>query len=401
MADKQKLLIVSYSFPPLNTVASKRWYEMIPELSKVFDIQILTSNANGSLELDAVKALVIHSIGTNVNEKRSSGGISKKGIISQAIGFFTSGIRTIDSTIFSFYFKGRPRFDKLILEFAPDYIITSVGPFSTSLFGRRAKIKKPDIKWIVDLRDAMSLLINSNSNWLSRKIDAFIDKSIIGKADLIITVSPTLKKLLAEFYSKDVGMVLNGYKLGQSEKVSAGFQVQSEGAIYYAGMIYEHRFQALVILLNYLKCNTDKYLVLRLVNVEMKDRIEEMIEELSLTNVKLLESVDDKLYQAESRMALYNLVLEDMSLATEIGKGNLTAKLFNLLQYDPPILTIARNDSDIGAVLKRTGKGEICDSMVQLEQFFSKKREEFKSEVDMSFYSRQGQAKEFMKWLNG
>lgn len=156
---KKKLVIVSYFPPPLNNMASRRWAQMIPELSKTYNIYVYTNNSQRDLTipLDEEKIKRIGLI-TNPNFKRASK--AKKSFVQKIIGYIIKDLKTIDSTLINFYIKNKKNFISFVKEIKPGAIITTVGPFSTVFFGLLVRKLSKDIKWILDFRDPMALYTN-------------------------------------------------------------------------------------------------------------------------------------------------------------------------------------------------------------------------------------------------
>jgi glycosyltransferase involved in cell wall biosynthesis len=96
-------------------------------------------------------------------------------------------------------------------------IITTSPPHSTQLIGLKIKKKYPAVNWIADLRDPWTDIYYYKQFYptlISRRIDQRFEKSVLKKADKIITVGVSLKNL---FSSKIKGVeyktevITNGY----------------------------------------------------------------------------------------------------------------------------------------------------------------------------------------------
>ena len=115
-------------------------------------------------------------------------------------------LRSIGVCWYTWYFKNRSNFLNVYTEVNPDYLITSIGPFSTALYAIK---KKSSVKWMVDIRDSVSLNNVEHKPLWAKYMDALIDKQIIKKADSVITVGYELSKILGSFYGKEVHTVYN------------------------------------------------------------------------------------------------------------------------------------------------------------------------------------------------
>src|SRR5690606_19085845 len=134
---KKKLAIVSYSFPPANSIGSRRWSEMLPTLAQKFEVFVFTVESEGDLQLpDGIKKIYrFHK--TKKRDKGVSEG--KTSSIIKIISMLRQGMRTVDSTLVEFFLKNRKQFLSHLDEIRPDMIITSIGPFSAACFGYLAK----------------------------------------------------------------------------------------------------------------------------------------------------------------------------------------------------------------------------------------------------------------------
>ena len=93
--------------------------------------------------------------------------------------------------------------------------------------------------------------------------------------------------------------------------------------------------------------------------------------------------------------------MEDLDKHYEWKKGTLTGKLLNLLTKSPPILAIARDDSEIDTVLKETGKGLLCSTEREVQEFlFNLESNVYVSdEKKIRYYSKEMQAEKLARLL--
>jgi len=99
---------------------------------------------------------------------------------------------------------------------------------------------------------------------------------------------------------------------------------------------------------------------------------------------------------AEAKKAMANIVFEDIDTFNAWSKGTLTGKFLQWLPLKTPILSIARKDNEMGAILERTDKGRLTDNVRGVLEFlesikhadrnFSGKQEA------INFYSKKNQA---------
>lgn len=98
-----------------------------------------------------------------------------------------------------------------------NYVITTSPPHSTQLIGLKLKKNYPAIKWIADLRDPWTNIYYYNQFYptiFSRLIDARYERNVLKKADKIITVGSSLKKIFSQKVNgieKKIEEIPNGF----------------------------------------------------------------------------------------------------------------------------------------------------------------------------------------------
>ncbi len=367
MSHKKTLLLVTWFNPNANYVASLRWKNFVHYLSESYDIYLFTTVLNNNMANIANVKKVYYGrtvIGSQLTPS------SNNGLIRRLYKWMKSPLvwlRSIGVCWYTWYFKNRSNFLNVYTEVNPDYLITSIGPFSTALFGYAIKKKNPSVKWMVDIRDSVSLNNVEHKPLWAKYMDALIDKQIIKKADSVITVGYELSKILGSFYGKEVHTVYNSFNSNKAPHVK-----NLNHQIYYAGKIYPHRIPALKLMFNVLKKNKTLNLKIRLIGTrEGAIFLEKLILENNIVSqVSLLPPTDHETVKKEEFESSILLVLEDLNKQSSISKGTITGKLFELLPCPSPILAIARGDSEIGDILTKTSRGQLCDNLADIESFF-------------------------------
>jgi hypothetical protein len=79
--------------------------------------------------------------------------------------------------------------------------------------------------------------------------------------------------------------------------------------------------------------------------------------------LRLLPPVPHGAVFAEAGRAAANLVLDAVDSEEDWTRGSLLGKFLQLLPLEPPIMFVARADSEAGEILERTGKGALCTSI--------------------------------------
>ena len=360
---KKRLLIVSYYFPPYNNMASRRWAQMIPELSKTYNIFVYTNNCQGDLTVPLSEEK-IKRVGflRNPNFLRAS---QEKSLLQKVISYIRKDLRTLDSTFIKFYIKNRKNFITYVAEIKPDAIITTLGPFSSVFFGLLARKLNREIKWIVDFRDPMALYTNHKRHIIKRWVDMQIEKRIIKKSDLIFNTSETYSEGMWKAYGVRTPIVYNGYPELNNIEASNKSKI-----IYYAGQIYPYRESALRLLLEYLDENTEYLLKVRLLATQERSmQLKYIVSQYPNAKVEICDPTSEEVINKESAEASVILILEDLNPKNK-WSGTLPGKLFESLPLNIPILAICQADHEMATILEKTGLGQVGSDSDSLKHFF-------------------------------
>ncbi|WP_104484435.1 glycosyltransferase family protein [Acinetobacter indicus] len=401
----KKVLIISYSFPPFNNIASRRFGEMV-EYFKIFgwDPYILTTNAIGDLpvNLDKTKIFRLGNIRNSLNTKVKPDFPNSKVALMRRKLKFT--FRLVDSTYPSFFLEFKKK--NLLEEFKNikfDIIISSFGPGSALFLGKYIS-NQLNIPLVADFRDLGALHIDepNTRNFITTYVDKLIEKKLLSDCVGITTVSNGLMEELTEkYYIKNKAVIYNGFNLSIDET-----QNISENYFYYAGRFYENQIKSIFLLLDYIERNRDYKLMIRSLGpLNLEKKIIDYASGLGVSdNLIVLDPTDSITVQNEASRSFANIVVE--SLDTEINwkKGVLTGKLMGLLCMKPPILSIARKDSEIGEVLSYTMKGVCVHSLPEIEMFVEKLSENKFSycgdKNKILEFSKKAQAKKLCSFLD-
>ena len=221
----QKVLIVTYYWPPGSGAGVQRWLKFSRYLPQFgWEPIILTIDPDyaaypaidNSMTNEVPENLIVHR--TKARDyfrfyKKDKSKIPSSGFASDEEKGYKS---LITRFIRGNFFIPDPRKGwnkyafrkacKIIDNEGIKHIITTSPPHSTQLIGLKLKRKYPAIKWIADLRDPWTDIYYYKEfypTWLSYAIDSSFEKSILQSADRIITVGKSLKEL---FCSKIPGL---------------------------------------------------------------------------------------------------------------------------------------------------------------------------------------------------
>lgn len=377
----KKVLIISYSFPPINNIASRRYGEMATYMSDFgWEPFVLTTKSSGDLVVEIPEKNIIrvgghYQKGLNI-EHPGANGLPK--LLRPGYHFYKKlnlNLRSVDMFLLS---SIAPLFKKLnyIRKINPDIILASYGPAVSLWMGNliSGKIKKP---WIADFRDPCSL-INYSPGMV---LDKYIDKALVKSASGIITVSPLLAEFLAKFYNKKAEVVFNGFRMDNTfERRHEKKPIKTEKkVIYYAGRFIPEQMKSVKLLIEWLvKSGRDDiiFTIRSLGSKEMNDQVISYAKSLGVSNlIDILEPAEEEIIRGEIVKADIVTVFIDVQKDEPVSAGTITGKLLKLLPLGIPIITIGREDSNIGKILNDTKTGFLVSNFEELnivmEKIFS------------------------------
>ncbi|MCM3111981.1 glycosyltransferase [Lederbergia lenta] len=403
----KKVLIITYSFPPLNNIAARRFGDLSKHLyNNDWEPYILTTMNTGPLDV-FIPEENIYRIGKHpqvTSEIRKNGNSIRKESYAMRLkrkaGFNS---RLIDRTYLNWY-KLITKMDLEILKQKKfDIIIASFGP-GAALFAGSFLSKNLNIPWIADFRDLGSLYKDHSlkKNFLFKALDIVIERQLLKSASAVTTVSEGLKGEITDFYRLPTYVIYNGWERSQSiskEKI----EIEDEPYIYYAGRFYQHQLESIYLLLRSLKSHNFNLRIRSLGPNHLNENVIAYAKEIGINNrIQLLSPATPEIVESESSNSIINLVVEDLDKSFKWKKGTLTGKLLSLLIKPAPILAIARDDSEIGDVLRETSKGVLCSTVEEVNEFLLKintYRATANSENQIMFYSKERQARELASVL--
>jgi hypothetical protein len=264
------------------------------------------------------------------------------------------------------------------------------------LFGL-AMARKYNKPWVLDLRDSFQAGYSVNSKILS-KFNGWVERKIIGRASLAITIGQTLASHLSEKYQSTFEYIYNGWTdadpicLDQRSKNHSNYFL-------YAGSIYQHQLPALEIFLDslstYDNCKLRIYLIRdysgNILQWSKDHRFEDILE--------IYSPVSSDLLKIEMKNSTGVLVLEDIN-PLDWQKGTVTGKLFSLLVSGLTGIVISHPDVEVFKLAAKA-KGWFCASDIEGSSKAIKKIMEFDrtkiidNKKIMSEYHYSIQAKKF------
>jgi len=353
-----KVLIISYYFPPSNSVGAVRMGALYNFLIKHgYEVKIICFDENST---------------SNPINKTVKNKSIKKLRLSQ---YF----RSIDKTVFSkFTFTNL----KKIISYRNKYdiIICSYKPIASIILGIILKILSNKTKLFIEYRDLISQFGRKRKTFFFHKFDQLIDRFYSSFADELISVSPTSRIKAEKFYQRKVNLIYNGIDFRKDYyRAPSGIL-----KILYSGSLSEVRNLKLITD-HILKSNLDIELIIASnENPKLFNGDFEFVKHVGFIS---REALENKIKEVD-----FLLILEGFDKDSE---ENIPAKIFEYLSYNKPIMANCSPNSEIIKILKETESGMNINDFKDFDKLLRIKN--FKVNKNIDLYSRENQ---FFKYIN-
>ncbi|PKD16130.1 glycosyl transferase family 1 [Salegentibacter salinarum] len=376
----EKVLIITYYWPPAGGPGVQRWLKFVKYL-RDFDIEpvvYIPENPNypildKSFEAEIPQEIIILKksifepyqlarIFAKDQTKTISKGIiaaeKNQSILQKSLLFIRGNMFIPDAR--KFWIKPSVNFLKNYLEEEGiKKIITTGPPHSLHLIGLKLK-QEFDLKWIADFRDPWTQIGYHKKLKLtetSRKKHLNLEKEVLSSADQIITTSFTTKAEFTAKTCKPISVITNGFDGNLNEK--RGSDLDKKFSISHIGsLLSERNPENLWLAISELvkeNSNFAEDLELKLAGTVSEEVI------ASIKSVGLGKKLQLPGYvshtqaialQQKSRLLLL------IEIDSEETRGIIPGKLFEYLSAKRPILALGPEKWDVQQILEETGSGE-------------------------------------------
>ena len=359
----KKILLISYYFQPCQAVGSKRWSELFTLLNADdnYEITVLTANWEGQ----KVEEKNIHYLGAKIKFIPFKS-INREFTIIDILKHPSTFIRSIDRSIIGEQWYTYVK--KWINENKDndyDIIIASYTPINAIRLGTYAK-KVFKAKYIVDMRDMMSLQGQKIKVPIINFFDRLLDKFWLKEASHILSVGPTICKKASEFYKKDVFLLYNAFM--ERDFIEKKVAIVKDKLVFsYLGtMGIKRNPRGLLNLLNQYSKQNPKIKIE--INFASQDNPFEFTKDLDIKSIQInwLGYLDKSSVVSLKNKTNCFILLEDMDIK---GKENVTGKVFEYMLEQKPILAYCNVESDIKKILEHSRIGKITIDFNSLKSF--------------------------------
>ena len=426
----KKVLIITYYWPPSGGAGVQRWVKFVKYLSAMNVEPIvltvhpesatypqkdssLASDIPDTAKVYYAKSFELYSLYKKIssNKEVPYGGFAntKKLDFKEKVIRFLRGNLIIPDPRRGWNKYALAKAKELINAHLIDIVITTSPPHSTQLIGQKLK-KQLGIRWIADLRDPWTDIYYFKQmypTFIATKIHKNLEKSVLQKADRIITVSEELKKLFAgkaENIKDKIKVIPNGYDTADFKGLKKDVHPDLFYLTYAGTLSKEYNINGFIQALKELPEDIRPSIKVRFIG-QMPSEIWEKFEAAGTGNM-----VEMKGYVPHASAIEY-MMSSDMLLLiipdVKNNEGILTGKLFEYLGSGKQILFIGPKNGDAAKVIRKTNSGIICsydehqqmaEEIIKLHRLKTSGTHASASQ-DVSMYSRENLTKELYKLL--
>lgn len=369
-----KVLIITYYWPPAGGSGVQRWLKFVKYLQG-FNIQPIVYTISNP-RYPTIDDSLLNEIPENIEvlkhpiweptdllfwkrKLQQEGGISNASKNS-FLSFIRGNFFIPDPKLF--WIKPSVKYlQRYLNKNDVDVIISTGPPHSMHLIAEKLH-QKNDVKWLADFRDPWSdIYYNKDFKELSfvKNRNKKLEKSVLKKADCVLTVSNALKKEFSK-YANRVEVVTNGFDDDFLEPSKV--LLDEKFTISYIGLLPkqsnpENLFRVLQVLCSQHK-DFEKDLQLNFIG-DISDVVKTAVCNNKLKeNTRFIDYVDHtKAIEYQQKAQVLLLLIPNVKKC----KGILTGKLFEYLSAKRPILAIGPEDGDLADVIEDTNAGIIVD----------------------------------------
>lgn len=372
-----KVLIISYYWPPAGGPGVQRWLKFVKYLPEfgVQPIVYIPENPNYPL-IDEKLVQDVHpqaiflkhkifepyafaSIFSKNKTKKISAGIitknKKQSVVEKLMLWVRGNLFIPDARVF--WVKPSVNYLKeYIQENNIETVITTGPPHSLHLIGLRLK-KQLTINWIADFRDPWTTIGYHKelklSNWAAKKHKQY-EFDVLNSCDTVIVTSPTTKKEFQALTSTPIEVITNGYDVEKIEKKP----LDIDFTLAHIGSFLSQRnpqilWESLAELTeeNKLFAQYFKLKLIGAVSKEVLQSIENFGLQAFVQNLGYVSHEEALVHQRTSQVLLL------IEIDSEETKCIIPGKLFEYMVSERPILAIGPADSDFESIIKATNTG--------------------------------------------
>jgi len=256
-------------------------------------------------------------------------------------------------------------------------IFSTFGPATSHMIAHRLK-QEFNLPWVADFRDLWTGNHNIQHSCLREFLEKRLEKNILKRVDVLTTVSQPLAEKLQILHHKKVVVITNGFDpVDYSEHLPQPTKCFS---ITYTGNLYRGKRDPSLLFAAIQELMREKIVEKENFCVRFFGRsapwIKECASAYNVQNVVCFEGIvsHEKAVQRQRESAVLLL----LSFNAPGGEGVYTGKVFEYLGARRPILAIPRNEGVLDELIRETNAGVAAGTKEEVKHYLKKWYLEFK-----------------------
>lgn len=358
-----RLLVISYSYPPLVSVGSNRWAAMIRHMRDLgHEVVVITTSLAGRIEGESAVIRTPDLLGSSALRRALRArplpgpGDPPPGYLPPAIH---ERILIPDPKLLG-WVPGTYAVARKVLQHRRTDCVITTSPFeSTHLVGLALGARRPP--WVVDLRDGWTF-----EQWRApfplatqRRIDGWLEREVLSKADAVTALPRAVAADVGRRFGRTAHHITDGWdpKLEQELARRPGPDLRLDGvALVYTGTLWRADGQDPSPVLDAIRC-------LRLEDLEQSRRLQLVlagplshVEAGRLSQLELAGAVQHVGHLSRIGAVALQRSADALLLLASERRDVVTGKLFEYLASGRPIIVMSdRNEA--ATIVRKTGTG--------------------------------------------
>lgn len=375
MKKTKKVLLLAYSFPPLNTIGALRPYKMAAVFKRhhweviVVAAKRLDSNNAGQKDLTDIR--VVRYLPNVLSRFLARSGFGPR-VVSTISGILIKLLRRLflpDHTWLLCH-RAQTAVDDILAKESIDAIVTSSFPFALHEVGFRVKERMPSLLWCADNRDMWAGNPYRGFSFLPLSMQQRVERRLLKHADLVCFASASTEAIYRERYGLEHAMtVLNGFEEHSVKSRNVDTFSDEPVNLVHTGSLYSgSRVVGPAVRAAELFCaRGEKRVVFHLYGDAC--RADERPEDSSGVAIVEYGYVPrERAYSAQSHADFLVLAMAHV----DFDKSYTPAKLFEYARTGKPIIALCDETSDVAAIVSTYGLGLATFDVEKIAAFIGK-----------------------------
>ncbi|MBN1668946.1 MAG: glycosyltransferase [Anaerolineales bacterium] len=357
-----RILIISYYFPPFNTIGAVRVGKSAKYLQQFgHEIQVITARDQAiykqllppslTLELPAGQ---VHYCGPGKTAQESTASPQPR---------WSTRLHAIRRSQLLWAFPAATCSNALLRQWQPDLIFASALPTAALLAAQRVS-RKWQIPWVAELRDLWSdNRYIDYPNW-RRHFEALLERKTLSSASGFVTVSEPLAEILRQKYHKPTQVIFNGFDPDDLPDAPRLPATDDKVQIVYTGSLYPGKRDPVQLFaaLRALGPVADHFRVT--FYTPDREYLQTLIDRMGVAawvEGHAPIAYREALQQQRAADVLLLLIWDQAHAA-----GTLTGKIYEYIGARRPILMIGNRTSAAAALVRERSVGAVCTTASEI-----------------------------------